>query len=105
VGAGFAFAQPRHLAARRRQASVSRAVTASPHPHAYLPVPFFRAEGLGMRSEDPSTEAAIKEVAGLLVAAYQRRVKVVRLTISDKDGLDNKTPSSPHVVDGRRTER
>ena len=59
-----------------------------------------------MRTEDRSVEAAVKEIASLLAAAYQRYVNVVRLAAKPPDNeLDNETDSSPHVVDARRTRR
>ena len=59
-----------------------------------------------MRIEDASVETAVKDIASLLAAAYQRLVKVGRLPAnSDNDDLDNETGLSPHVVDGRRTRR
>ena len=59
-----------------------------------------------MRTEDRSVEAAVKEIASLLAAAYQRYVKVVRLAAKPvDDDLDKPAESSPHVVDARRTRR
>jgi hypothetical protein len=63
-------------------------------------------ERLGMRNEDLSVEAAVKEIAGLLATAYQRYIKAMRLAPQPSDDdLDNRPDSSPHVVDARRTRR
>ena len=59
-----------------------------------------------MRTEDRSVEPAVKEIASLLAAGYQRYVNVVRLAAKPpEDDLDNQAESSPHVVDTRRTRR
>jgi hypothetical protein len=59
-----------------------------------------------VRIEDASVETVVKEISGLLAAAYQRHVKVVRVAANSSDEeLDNAADSSPHVVDGRRTRR
>ena len=59
-----------------------------------------------MRHDDLSVETAVKEIAGLLATAYQRYLKVLRLTPKPPDDeLDNVPDSSPHVVDARRTRR
>jgi alpha-ketoglutarate-dependent taurine dioxygenase len=59
-----------------------------------------------MRKDDLLVETALKEIAGILAAAYQRYRKVVRIapTESEKE-LDNSADSSTHVVDARRTRR
>lgn len=59
-----------------------------------------------MRTDDLTVGAAVKEIASLLAAAYQRYVSVVRLGAKPPDDdLDNRAESSPHVVDARRTRR
>jgi len=57
-----------------------------------------------MRHDDLSVDTAVKEIAGLLAAAYQRYLKALRLPPKPTDDeLDNLPDSSPHGVDARRT--